>query len=31
MPKTIIVPVDGSESAERAMRVTQGLATHFDT
>lgn len=31
MPKTMIVPVDGSESAEQAMRVAQGLAAHFDT
>jgi nucleotide-binding universal stress UspA family protein len=30
MPKTLIVPVDGSESSERALAVAELLAGHFD-
>lgn len=30
MPKTMIVPVDGSERAERALRVAQELAAHLE-
>ena len=31
MPKTLIVPVDGSDVAERAMHVAQRLAGHNST
>ena len=30
MPKTLIVPVDGSDASERAMRVALELVTHLD-
>jgi nucleotide-binding universal stress UspA family protein len=30
MPRTMIVPVDGSEPAERALRVAQELAAHLE-